>query len=141
MPTTQASPAFPRPRAGSCRAAPPGAGAPAGDRVECRRRADMSKPWPGRPARPGPGEEHWAMAPRLRFAFILCLLLAGLLPGLASPFPAVAATVPSGFSDSLVASIGSPTALAFTSDGRLLVTTQGGQLFIVQGDQLQSPPA
>ena len=39
------------------------------------------------------------MAPRLRLAFVLCLLLAGLLPGLTAPSPAVAATVPAGSSD------------------------------------------
>ena len=81
------------------------------------------------------------MAPRLRFVFVLCLLLAGLLPGLAAPSTAVAATVPAGFSDSLVASLGAPTALAFTPDGRLLVTTQGGQLYVIQGDQPPTPAA
>ena len=81
------------------------------------------------------------MAPRLRLTFALCLLLAGLLPGLASPSPAVAATVPAGFSDGLVAGLAAPTALAFTPDGRLLVTTQGGQLYVVQGDQPPTPAA
>ena len=42
------------------------------------------------------------------------------------------AAVPSGFSDSLVASVGGPTALAFTPDGRLLVTTKAGQLYVVR---------
>jgi glucose/arabinose dehydrogenase/PKD repeat protein len=40
-------------------------------------------------------------------------------------------TLPASFSDTLVATVGSPTALAFTPDGRLLVTTQGGQLRVV----------
>ncbi len=38
------------------------------------------------------------------------------------------AAVPSNFSDVLVATVGGPTAIAFTPDGRLLVTTQGGTL-------------
>jgi hypothetical protein len=33
------------------------------------------------------------------------------------------ATLPTGFSDTLVVSVGAPTALAFTPDGRMLVTT------------------
>jgi glucose/arabinose dehydrogenase len=54
--------------------------------------------------------------------------------------PAVAA-VPAGFSDTLVASVGSPIALAFTPDGRLLVTTQGGALRVIQNDALLATPA
>lgn len=46
--------------------------------------------------------------------------------------PATAATVP-GFTDSLVAPVAAPTALAFTPDGRLLVTSQTGALSVVQG--------
>ncbi len=41
---------------------------------------------------------------------------------------AARAAVPPNFSDVLVASVGAPTAMAFTPDGRLLVTTQGGAL-------------
>ena len=52
-----------------------------------------------------------------------------------------AATVPAGFSDTLVASVGSPIALAFTPDGRLLVTTQGGALRVIQNDALLATPA
>ena len=36
--------------------------------------------------------------------------------------PAGAAVLPSGFTDTLVAAVGGPTALAFTPDGRMLVT-------------------
>ncbi len=43
----------------------------------------------------------------------------------------VNAVPPVGFEDSLVASIPSPTALAFTPDGRLLVTGQGGALRLI----------
>ncbi len=59
----------------------------------------------------------------------LTLLLATF--SVASP---VAAAVPSDFTDSLVASLSQPTALAFTPDGRMLVTTQGGLLRVYQTD-------
>ncbi|MFL6291950.1 MAG: PQQ-dependent sugar dehydrogenase, partial [Thermoanaerobaculia bacterium] len=67
-----------------------------------------------------------------RAALPLALLLA------AAP---LAATVPAGFTDSLIATVGSPTALAFTPDGRLLITTQPGALRIVQGGTLLPTPA
>lgn len=38
------------------------------------------------------------------------------------------AAVPAGFTDSLVAAVGAPTDVAFTPDGRMLVTSQGGTL-------------
>ena len=38
-----------------------------------------------------------------------------------------AATVPAGFVDEAVGSVSAPTAIAFTPDGRMLVTTQPGQ--------------
>ena len=44
---------------------------------------------------------------------------------------APAITLPPGFSDNLVAAVGAPTALAFTPDGRLLITSQGGDLRVV----------
>ena len=46
------------------------------------------------------------------------------------------AAVPADFSDTLVASVGGPTALAFTPDGRMLVTTQQGALRVYQGSTL-----
>jgi glucose/arabinose dehydrogenase len=51
------------------------------------------------------------------------------------------AAVPAGFRDDLVASVGAPTALAFTPDGRLLITTQGGTLRVVQNGMLLATPA
>ena len=72
-------------------------------------------------------------------------LAAGLLTGglgaiIVSASPAGAA-VPAGFSDELVTSVGAPTALAFTPDGRLLITTQGGALRVVQNGSLLATPA
>ncbi len=60
-----------------------------------------------------------------------CYLLLGLLMAAAAQ-----AAVPSGFTDALVTSVGGPTALAFTPDGRLLITTQGGSLRIYQNGAL-----
>ena len=51
------------------------------------------------------------------------------------------AVVSPGFSDTLVTSVGLPTALAFTPDGRLLITTQGGTLRVYQGGALLPTPA
>ena len=52
-----------------------------------------------------------------------------------------AVTLPSGFSDDPVVSVGSPTDLAFTPDGRMLITTQPGKLRIVAGGTLLSTAA
>jgi len=51
------------------------------------------------------------------------------------------ATLPAGFSDTLVATVGAPTALAFTPDGRMLIATQGGALRVVSGGTLVATPA
>lgn len=60
----------------------------------------------------------------------LGLALISLRPTAAQePPPEGALAVPAGFSDALLAdNIGGPTALAFTPDNRMLVTTQGGQI-------------
>jgi glucose/arabinose dehydrogenase len=50
--------------------------------------------------------------------------------------PAAQAALPAGFSDTLFESIPSPTAIAFTSDGRRLMTAQGGVLYVRQGGVL-----
>jgi glucose/arabinose dehydrogenase len=55
--------------------------------------------------------------------------------------PVSAQNLPSDFADTLVASVGGPTALAFTPDGRLLITTQGGTLRVYQGGSLLGTPA
>jgi glucose/arabinose dehydrogenase len=52
-----------------------------------------------------------------------------------------AATLPAGFTDTLVASVTSPTSIAFTPDGRLLVTTQTGAVRIIQNGSLLAQPA
>ncbi len=53
----------------------------------------------------------------------------------------LAATPPADFSDVLVTNLNSPTALAFTPDGRLLITQQTGQLRVYQSGTLVTIPA
>lgn len=60
---------------------------------------------------------------------------------LAAALPLAAATVPAGFTDALVASVGSPTALAFTPDGRLLITRKAGVLRVYKNGSLLVTPA
>ena len=61
----------------------------------------------------------------MRTTTVVGLALAAVLAIL--PGASRAATLPEGFSDTLVATVAQPTAMAFTPDGRLLVTTQGGR--------------
>jgi len=69
----------------------------------------------------------------------VCVLIASLLG--VYPRAAAAPVLPSGFADELVTAIGAPTALDFTPDGRMLVTTQPGALYVVQNDALIETPA
>jgi glucose/arabinose dehydrogenase len=48
--------------------------------------------------------------------------------------------VPPNFSDEPVTSVTLPTALAFTPDGRLLITRQSGELYVYQNGTLVEPP-
>ena len=48
--------------------------------------------------------------------------------------PAAAVTLPAGFADEPVATVGSPTAFAFTPGGDMLVTTQPGMLRVRKAD-------
>ncbi len=52
-----------------------------------------------------------------------------------------AQTLPANYEDSLVAGVIAPTGLAFTPDGRLLITTQGGQVRVFQNNALLATPA
>jgi len=52
-----------------------------------------------------------------------------------------AVTLPAGFTDALVATLTSPTALAFTPDARLLITTQSGRLRVYAAGALLATPA
>ena len=58
-----------------------------------------------------------------------------------SHMPASAATVPPGFTDSLVASgLNNPTAMALAPDGRIFVCEQGGALRVIQNGVLLAAP-
>lgn len=65
------------------------------------------------------------------------LLVVGVLVGTSTAW----AAVPAGFQDELVTSVSAPTALAFTPDGRLLITTQSGRLRIYRDGTLLPTPA
>jgi glucose/arabinose dehydrogenase len=55
--------------------------------------------------------------------------------------PASAATLPAGFSETLVASgLSSPTAMQFAPDGRLFVCQQGGALRVIKNGALLTTP-
>ena len=68
-------------------------------------------------------------------------LLAVVVTLLAAPGPATAATVPAGFDDQLVATLGDPTALAWTPDGRMLIAVKGGAVRVYKNGALLSTPA
>ncbi len=72
------------------------------------------------------------------YAGLAALLLLGLA---AAAGPAAAATAPAGFSDTVVATLPGPTGLAWTPDGRMLVTQQAGLLRVVRGGVLNATPA
>jgi glucose/arabinose dehydrogenase len=60
---------------------------------------------------------------------------------LAMATSASAATLPTGFTESLVASgLSSPTTMAFAPDGRLFVAQQGGQLRVIKNGSLLATP-
>jgi glucose/arabinose dehydrogenase/PKD repeat protein len=66
------------------------------------------------------------------FVLVFCAVLAS---------TAGAIVLPSGFTDEQVTPLAAPTALAFTPDGRLLITTQPGQLRVYQNGGLVGTPA
>ncbi len=71
------------------------------------------------------------IAARLGRLMSLMLLVSLLVPTFAiAPTPQAAAALDAGFQDSSVTDVASPTALAFTPDGRMLITTQPGKLYV-----------
>jgi glucose/arabinose dehydrogenase len=58
-------------------------------------------------------------------------------PAASSPSTGTTAVVPDQFTDTGIASITRPTAIAFMPDGRMLVTSQTGQLSVIIGDVVQ----
>ena len=59
----------------------------------------------------------------------------------ASAAPAGAVTLPANFTDEVVTTVASPTALAWTPDGRMLIATQPGRLRVLSGGTLLATPA
>jgi glucose/arabinose dehydrogenase len=68
-------------------------------------------------------------------------LLAGCLSLLFLHAKTASAVTPANFTDTLITSVGSPTALAFTPDGRMLVTTAPGTLRVYEDGALLANPA
>lgn len=66
---------------------------------------------------------------RRLFALVVGISLGFVPPWFVQSKPASVATTPPSFADTLVASVASPTAVAFTPDGRLLVATAPGTFF------------
>ncbi len=92
---------------------------------------------------PGRTEYQKAMRRAARGAYgrgvtVTLLVLAALL---VPPARGRAASLPSGFSDSHVATVTQPTAIAFTPDGRMLVASKLGALRVIAGGQLLGTPA
>src|SRR6185503_18688732 len=72
-------------------------------------------------------------------AFVVSLLLLALFA--AAPEPLHAASLPSGFAESTVASgLDRPTAMALSRDGRIFICEQGGRLRVVKNGRLLPRP-
>ncbi|HZX55376.1 MAG TPA: PQQ-dependent sugar dehydrogenase, partial [Ilumatobacteraceae bacterium] len=76
------------------------------------------------------GRTRWLKSPPMRIAAAIALVAVAIPATVTASPPAVAAvvTLPAGFVDELVTTVPSPTALAFTPDARMLITTQPGVL-------------
>ena len=70
-----------------------------------------------------------------------CLVAAWLVASASIASGVHAQTLPTGFSDALVTAVSAPTAMAFTPDGRLLVTGQNGSLRVFKSGALLVTPA
>ena len=75
---------------------------------------------------------------RSRSIFVLLVMLGSLLVAVT---PAQAPTVPTGFTDSLVAAVPNPTAVQGTADGRILVASKQGLLRVIKNGVLLAAPA
>src|SRR6185369_9557223 len=77
----------------------------------------------------------------LHFRQLLRLALFLTIVSLANSEIITAATVPTGFTDSVVASgLSNPTAMAFAPDGRIFVCQQGGALRVIKNGALLATP-
>src|SRR5918995_6335976 len=78
---------------------------------------------------------------RVLLAVVAGLLMGCLLLLFLHEKPASAAVTPPDFTDTRVTSVDSPTALAFTPDGRMLVTSEPGRLWVYKDGALLANPA
>lgn len=70
------------------------------------------------------------------------LFVAAALCALTALTPSVhGQALPAGFTDTLVTAVGAPTAMAFTPDGRILITSQSGALRVYKDATLLPTPA
>src|SRR5918997_195948 len=83
----------------------------------------------------------WHAERRIVLAVIVGLLAGSLSLLFLPEKPASAAVTPPDFTDTRVMSVDSPTALAFTPDGRLLVTSEPGRLHVYKDGALLTNPA
>jgi glucose/arabinose dehydrogenase len=89
--------------------------------------------------RPGRGREGRLIRVK-SWRLVGAILLGWLLGPFAHTAAAIASTVPPDFEDTLVTKVGGPTALTFTPDRRLLITSHFGTLRIYKnGAQLPNP--
>jgi glucose/arabinose dehydrogenase/PKD repeat protein len=70
-----------------------------------------------------------------------CLAVAVMLVGWAGSATIARGAVPAGFEDALVTQVSGPTAIAFTPDARLLITSHFGSLRVYKNGALLSTPA
>jgi glucose/arabinose dehydrogenase len=76
---------------------------------------------------------------RVALGTVLLVVLVG--ADLFAAGPSAAATLPAGFSETIVASgLSNPTAMAFAPDGRLFVAEQGGALRVIKNGSLLATP-
>jgi len=68
-------------------------------------------------------------------------LVGAALPGAPASAAVAAPSLPAGFSDDLLFSLDTPTAITFTPDGRALVTQDDGRLRVARGGTLIATPA
>src|SRR3954453_11122583 len=87
------------------------------------------------------GPSSWLWGALLAAVLIAPIGVASEKPASAGARLALAAASSAGFTDTAVYSVSSPTALASTPDGRLLITQDAGQLRVVRDGNLVAAPA
>jgi glucose/arabinose dehydrogenase/PKD repeat protein len=80
---------------------------------------------------------------RLSWGVLIAALLTMAAPSVAVAVPPAqrAAAAPTGFTDTTLFSLAGPSAIAWTPDGRMLVTSDAGQLRVARGGVLVAAPA